>query len=66
MSYETNKFRNQLSAYGRKLYEYFNESDRDDENEENPYLVIYDASMEVSRLIAEFDQLCEDLEIFKK
>ena len=65
MKYELFKYRNKLSAYGRKLYEYFNENDQDDENEENPYLVIYDASMEVNKLIRELDELIEDLGLNK-
>jgi hypothetical protein len=35
------------------------------EDEENPYLVIYEASMEVSKLIREFDELIEDLGLNK-
>lgn len=62
MKYELFKYRNRLSAYGRKLYEKLNQ---DDENEENPYLVIYDASMEVNKLIRELDELIEDLGLNK-
>lgn len=67
MKLELFKYRNRLSAYGRKLYGYFEESvmDGSDEEEENPYLVIYDASMEVNKLIREFDQLIEDLGLNK-
>ena len=65
MKLELFKYRNRLSAYGRKLYNYFEESVMDDEEEENPYLVIYDASMEVNKLIREFDQLIEDLGLNK-
>ena len=66
MRYELNKYRNKLSAHGRKLYGYFEESVMDgSDEEENPYLVIYDASMEVNKLIREFDELIEDLGLNK-
>lgn len=66
MKFELFKYRGKLSAHGRKLYAYFEESVRDDEEEEeNPYQVIYDASMEVNKLIQEFDALLEDLGLNK-
>ena len=65
MKYELFTYRNRLSAYGRKLFNYFEECDMQNEEEESPYLVIYDASMEVNKLIREFDQLIEDLGLNK-
>jgi hypothetical protein len=66
MKFELFEYRNKLSAHGRKLFEYFQaEVPENPEDEENPYLVIYEASMEVSKLIREFDELIEDLGLNK-
>ena len=68
MKYDLFKYRNRLSAQWTRLYKYFEESvmDGSDEEEEDPYLVIYDTIMEINTLIREFDQMVEDLGLNKK
>lgn len=65
MKLEIAKFRSKLSTHGRQLYEYFTGELKEEDEEENPYLVIYDASMEVNKLLRELDELIEDLGLNK-
>lgn len=65
MKLEIAKFRSKLSTHGRQLYEYFTGNIKEEDEGDDPLLVIYDASMEVSRLIRELDELIEDLGLNK-
>ena len=65
MRYELFKYRNRLSAQWTRLYEYFEAEVPEDQEEEDPYLVIYDTIMEINKLIREFDQMVEDLGLNK-